>query len=1192
LKVFFKHIILFVFFTSITIYSFSQQYNFRGYSVDEGLAQSQVYDIKNDIYGNLWVGTDGGLCKFNGYEFENFTQLNGLLNNRIRSLFIDNKTNNVYIGLYGGLSIYDGKKFKNYPIDQNKKGDVIISILKDISGILWIGTDQGLKKFINGKFEVFDKYSLLQNVPIYDIESDKYGNIWFCTGGNGLIKFDGKNYSSVDNYYKNKKINDYSHIYKDKLDNIWFISDKAIFKYNGKKIINISEYLNLKISNYTTIIQDKSFNYWVGTNGNGLVQFNNKNQVYYNQSNGLAINYISCLIEDKTNQIWCGTDGGGICKFSGEHFIHYSEKDGLPNNLIMAISEDSRGNFWFGTFGAGLSKFDGKSFKNFTTKDGLSSNIVYSIVEDNNKNIWIGLKDGGVSMYNYTKFTNYTTKNGLISDLVYSIIVDNKNNIWIGTNKGINTFDGKKFNKITTDEGLSSNQITVLYKDNDNNIWAGTNGGGVNKLKVNEKSIEIESFISPDNGLSDNYVLSIVEDNNKNILLGTYGGGLNIFDGKKFHNYTTGDGLKSNNVYFICVDNENVIWLGSEKGIDKVIINQKTFKIKSIKHYDKQNGLIGTETNRNAVYLDNVGKIWFGTINGVTRYEKTLDIVNSFEPVLYINNIKLFNENIDWTKYSKKTEKITHLPIDLVLPYNKNHITIKFTGVNLIAPEKVKYKWMLEGLDETWLPETEKREAVYSYLPPGDYIFRLIACNNDNVWTKKELRFAFTIKPPFYLTWWFYVILSIFLSIVIFIYIRIRLYSLKQEKEVLETKVKWKTRQLEIEKENIELQKEQLSIQAEQLVKANKELKKLSVVVRETGNAVIIANNNGDIEWINDGFEKLYGYKYSEFRKKFGNNIMQTARNTDIEEYIQKAIETKKSTIFSSNFINRENKNKWVQTVLTPIFGKDGSLINLVLIESDITKLKDAEQEIFKQKEELENEKKKTDSLLLNILPSETADELKKLGKSTARYYELATVMFTDFKGFTLVAQEMTPEKLVQQLHSYFSLFDDIIENHNIEKIKTIGDAYMCAGGVPIRSKSNPIDVILAALEINEYLRLENIRKQEAGEPFWELRIGIHTGAVIAGVVGKKKFAYDIWGDTVNTTSRIESCGESGKVNISGATYEYVKDYFDCEYRGKVNAKHKGMIDMYFVNGIKKEFCDDEKRITPNKKLLTILSKL
>jgi len=213
----------------------------------------------------------------------------------------------------------------------------------------------------------------------------------------------------------------------------------------------------------------------------------------------------------------------------------------------------------------------------------------------------------------------------------------------------------------------------------------------------------------------------------------------------------------------------------------------------------------------------------------------------------------------------------------------------------------------------------------------------------------------------------------------------------------------------------------------------------------------------------------------------------------------------------------------------------------------------------------INHEKERSDKLLLNILPAQTAEELKDTGTSEARHIEMVTVMFTDFKGFTFLAERMSARELVSEIDHCFKAFDQIISKHNIEKIKTIGDAYMCAGGLPVPNTTNPVDVVKAAIEIQQFIEDLKLRKKAENKPYFELRSGIHTGPVVAGIVGSKKFQYDIWGDTVNIASRLESCGEVGKINISQTTYEKVKDHFRCVHRGKIEAKNKGAIDMYFV---------------------------
>jgi class 3 adenylate cyclase len=221
----------------------------------------------------------------------------------------------------------------------------------------------------------------------------------------------------------------------------------------------------------------------------------------------------------------------------------------------------------------------------------------------------------------------------------------------------------------------------------------------------------------------------------------------------------------------------------------------------------------------------------------------------------------------------------------------------------------------------------------------------------------------------------------------------------------------------------------------------------------------------------------------------------------------------------------------------------------------------------FRGREKMRQANSLSDKLLASILPEEVAAELKAMGRSIPRSYERVTVLFTDLRGFTQLAESLSPWELVQQLDHCFLAFDEIIEKHGLEKIKTLGDGYLCAGGVPVPNDTNPTDAVRAGLAMQDFMRRWNQERTAAGEPTLELRVGIHTGRLVAGVVGKHKFAYDIWGDTVNLASRMESSGEPGRVNISGATYELVRGSFVCTHRGKVHAKNKGEVDMYFVEG-------------------------
>lgn len=391
------------------------------------------------------------------------------------------------------------------------------------------------------------------------------------------------------------------------------------------------------------------------------------------------------------------------------------------------------------------------------------------------------------------------------------------------------------------------------------------------------------------------------------------------------------------------------------------------------------------------------------------------------------------------------------------------------------------------------------------------------------------------------------------------------------------------------------------------------ELNKLTLIIKQTDNSVVIMSPEGNIEWANDGFEKMYGISLLNFVEKYGSNLLQASFHKELmEKKFASLKRTKKSITYVTHCDNDHCKDKWIKTTLTPIFDGD-QIEKIVAIEADISlakrneiKLIDKNKEMTQLTEELQTtnielenqkeiileERKRTDELLSNILPHHIASQLKTIGYARPRNYRRATIMFTDFKGFTRSCENLSTDQIVDFLHEFFTQFDEIVADHFIEKIKTIGDAYMCAGGLPLRNRSNPFDVVIAGLKIQHFMKNRKKYKPDIEWPDWNLRLGIHTGRVIAGVVGKIKFAYDIWGDSVNIASRMESSGEVGRVNVSGSTYKYIKDFFDCEYRGEIAIKNRGKIDMYFVNGIKEEYAADETRAVPNEKFRKYLNSL
>lgn len=303
-------------------------------------------------------------------------------------------------------------------------------------------------------------------------------------------------------------------------------------------------------------------------------------------------------------------------------------------------------------------------------------------------------------------------------------------------------------------------------------------------------------------------------------------------------------------------------------------------------------------------------------------------------------------------------------------------------------------------------------------------------------------------------------------------------------------------------------------------------------------------------------YETLFtGVKDSLYNLDIAKKLSSLQFNFDIQKKQNQIDLLKKDQVLQESDLKRQRLVKNALLVVLALL----SFIAIIIYRNYRDKIK--------TNKILDNRNAQIQHLLLNILPAEVAQELQKNGNATPRYYEKASVLFTDFKGFTKLAENLTPWEVVSELNDYFMAFDDIIEKYDLEKIKTIGDSYMCAGGIPTENESHYINIIKAGLEMQQYILLSNEKRIEMNLPEWNIRIGVNTGPLVAGVVGKKKYAYDIWGSTVNVASRMESNGEPGRVNISAATYEMIKDKYTCTHRGKIFAKNIGEIDMYFVEG-------------------------
>ena len=537
-------------------------------------------------------------------------------------------------------------------------------------------------------------------------------------------------------------------------------------------------------------------------NRGGLIRLKDGKFTTLTSKPGLSDNSIWSIYEDREGSLWIGTDNGGLNRLNDGKFTSYTSKEGLSNDVTWCIYEDRQGGLWIGTSGGGVNRLDPENgkFTVYTTKEGLSHEEVWSVCEDRKGSIWIGTDGGGLNRLDAKtgKFTIYTTttKEGLSNDRISSIYEDREGSLWIGTyGGGLNLLKDGKFTAFTKKQGLSDDYVIYLYEDREGLLWIGTYGGGLNCLDAKSGKFTTYSTAS---GLSNSIVTCIYEDRDGSLWIGTYGGGLNRFKDGKFSSVTSKDGLFDDIVYVILEDDRENFWMSCNKGVFRVNKNElydffagkkRTIHCDSYNEYDGMKSRECKGSVQPAGWKSRDGKLWFPTNKGVVTIDPNRIKINRQPPPVKIEEIVVDNKKIQPLS-SAKGEK----PI---LSPGSERLEIHYTGLSLLVPEKVRFKYKLEGYDNRWSDIVKRRVAYYTKIPPGDYTFRVTACNNDGIWNETGASLSFYLKPFFYQTWWFYLVCALGVMILALGAYRLRVRQLKGREEELEKLVRQRTKELQ-----------------------------------------------------------------------------------------------------------------------------------------------------------------------------------------------------------------------------------------------------------------------------------------------------------------------------------------------------------------------------------------------------------
>ncbi len=775
------------------------QYLHEAWRDDEGLPQKSVTAILQSQDGYLWLGTQAGLVRFDGISFTVFdTETARVLHsNEVRALAEDAE-GGLWIGTLGGQLVHllDGH-FTTYSTEEGLPGDEILTLLTSRNGTLWIGTTNGLVHFDGASFSTYTKEESLSGVAILSLLEDDEEHLWIGTEAGLYRLHEGKaNVFSEASGLAERWVRD---LLLDSARRLWIGTDDGLFIHHGNQITHLTSQDGLCGRDVSALHEDAVGALWIGTQDGGLCRFYERTFSTFPETEALSNTWIHSLYQDREGNLWIGTDGDGIHQLRQGRFTPVGNSEGLQQSDVFTLLEDREGALWFGTGGGGLSRLHRGRLQHFGAAEGLKSEHVYALHEDSGGTLWVGTYGGGLCRQQGKRFACYTTSDGLSSDRVYSVLEDRSGTLWIGTEHGLDYRRDGRIRSYEAHPSLAEKPITILHEDHAGALWVGTYGGGLSSLRDGA----VRTFTKSD-GLSSPTVLTVHEDAAGVLWLGMLDGGLCRFvpavPDAPLTCFTSEDGLPADDVLQILADDEGHLWLGTLQGIARVSkwalhahAEDPTLPL-PVTLFDKTDGLRSAEMNGGTqppAWRTRDGRLWFGSVAGAASINPANIHRNPLPPPVVIEQLVADGVRVDPRAAA-------------VLPPGGRRFTFSYTALSFGAPDAVRFKVRLEGVDEDWIDAGAHREAVYTNLAPGDYRFRVVAANEDGVWNEEGATFAFTLRPFFYQTWWFYLLCTVAALLCGAAGYRLRVRQLHARQRQLQRTVDEKTKALKELNENLE----------------------------------------------------------------------------------------------------------------------------------------------------------------------------------------------------------------------------------------------------------------------------------------------------------------------------------------------------------------------------------------------------
>lgn len=853
---------LYLLFSLLPLCSSAQQHLFTNYSIDQGLSQSVVNALFQDSKGFIWIGTQNGLNKFDGYSFESFTtnpnDTTTISNNWIYSITED-RDGNLWIATKGGLNKFNPtyKRFQriNYKTAYiHPVAEYLYDVKNSFNGTILLNTPPVLTIYNPKSNEFRHFYNQLEydgavkdnTIPLIE---DFEGLIWIGST-RGLSCFD-RNTQTFKYFLKDEAApnsisdNYITALYEDKKGNIWIGTANGLNRYSKVTRTFTSFYNNpndpSSLSNnfIRAIVQDYAGNLWIGTEGGGLSKMTLNGDVarfenLTSDNNGLSHNIVLALKIDRSNNLWVGAlQGISKTDLKKQKFQLYRKEKSpysvdLLGNVVASIYKAPNGLLWIGNWGQGLNIYNRATGEvihyssRLSGKYYLPNDFIHVIFPDKQGVIWLGTRDG-ILIYDKAKqqFQRFEQvyKNPRLPNLkgvrIYSILLDRAGNYWIGTQNGLFKINLEKMtSEVFTNESeeshtISSNLIYGILEDQDGLLWIATLGGldqynpSLNKMRHFYKS-------NSPGGLSDNFIISLCEDQKGDIWVGT-SSFVNRYNKKKdrFESYTQEHGLPSNRIFEIVEDQQSQLWFATGNGLCRFDSVHKTFRT-----YTVEEGLQGREFNLRASYRSEDGELFFGGMNGFNSFYPATLTDNPFIPPIVITSLSKLRGGIKEYIDLENTEEIS-------LHYNDYNITLSFAALEFTNPANNRFAYKMDGVTDDWIDIGNTHQVTFSKLSAGEYLFRVKGSNNDGKWNETGKTLKIIVHPPWWkskLAWIVYLITG---GMIVILIIRQRELNLVKARDHLEAKVQERTTQIEQQKKEILLKKEELEALNNELTRLN-----------------------------------------------------------------------------------------------------------------------------------------------------------------------------------------------------------------------------------------------------------------------------------------------------------------------------------------------------------------------------------